>query len=328
MLSHKGTKEIKTERLILRKFIIDDCEDMFVWASNPEVTKYLAYNSHKTIEDSKNIISFWISKYENADTYNWAIEYKGKVIGNIEVVEQKNAECHLGWQIDKQYWNKGIMTEAATAVLNYLFCVGYECISSAHDAENIGSGRVMQKIGMTKYQTIPDFVFDKDGRIIEKVCCKISKSEWLSMNTKQIDISEFEKCNNIWDIKNCPFTEQFKDELISGNRETYVLEINNQFIAEASLVFYHSENGCTIPNKRLYLSRLIVKKEYRNRGIGKAMLDYMIAKAKDLGYEEISIGVDNNNLSAIHIYENAGFKVFENAEDKYGKYYKMLLSIN
>lgn len=182
MLSHKGTEEIKTERLVLRRFTMDDCEDMFVWASNPEVTKYLSYHSHRTIDDTKDILSLWISSYENVSTYNWAIEYQGKVIGNIAVVEQENAECHLGWQIDRPYWNMGIMTEAATAVLNYLFCVGYAYITSAHDAKNIGSGRVMQKIGMTKYCTIPNFVFDKDGRTIEKVCYKISKSEWLTMN--------------------------------------------------------------------------------------------------------------------------------------------------
>lgn len=182
MLLHKGTETIITKRLILRRFTMDDCEDMFVWASNPEVTKYLAYHSHRTIDDSMEIISLLISKYENLSTYNWAIEYNGTVIGNIDVVEQDEISCHLGWQIDKLYWNMGIMTEAATAVLEYLFAVGYKYISSAHDAKNIGSGRVMQKIGMTEYQTIPDFIFDKDGRVIEKVCYKISKEEWLAKN--------------------------------------------------------------------------------------------------------------------------------------------------
>lgn len=182
MLLHKGTEKIQTERLILRRFTIDDCDDMFIWAGNPDVTKYLSYHSHRTIDDSKDIISFWISKYKDASTYNWAIEYEGNVIGNIEVVEQKEYECGLGWQIDKPYWNRGIMTEAASAVLEYLFGIGYKYISSAHDAKNIGSGRVMQKIGMTKYQTIPNFIFDKDGRVIEKVCYKISKDEWLANN--------------------------------------------------------------------------------------------------------------------------------------------------
>lgn len=152
-------------------------------------------------------------------------------------------------------------------------------------------------------------------------------SEWFAANVKQIEISEFEKCNNIWDIKNCPFTEQFKNELISGNRITYVLEKDNQFIAEASLVFYHSENGYTVPNERIYLSRLIVKKECRGAGLGKAMINFMINKAKEMSYKEISIGVDCDNTAAVHIYKNAGFKTFETAEDEYGRYYKMLLSV-
>lgn len=297
---------------------------MFIWAGNPEVTEYLSYHSHRTIDDSKDIIRFWISKYENASTYNWAIEYKETVIGNIEVVEQKEYECHLGWQIDKPYWNMGIMTEAAKAVLDYLFSVGYESITSAHDAKNIGSGRVMQKIGMKKYCTIPNYVLDKDGRKFEKVCYKISRGEWLAIKTRKISIDEFEKCSNIWDMKSCPFTNQFKKELLSGNRETYILEINNQFIAEASFVSHHKEKGYTIPNKRIYLSRLIVKKEYRNIGIGTALLDYMVKKAREMGYEEISIGVDCGNDNAIHIYKNAGFEVFESAADQYGEYFKMI----
>ena len=81
-------------------------------------------------------------------TYNWAIEFQGVVIGNIAVVTQDDEyfTCHLGWQIDKPYWNKGIMTEAAKAVIDYLFDqVHYDRIASGCDTRNIGSSRVMQK---------------------------------------------------------------------------------------------------------------------------------------------------------------------------------------
>ena len=55
----------------------------------------------------------------------------------------------MGWQIDSTYWNRGIMTEAAKAVFNYLFNeVGFEYIEAAHIDKNVGSGRVMQKAGM------------------------------------------------------------------------------------------------------------------------------------------------------------------------------------
>ena len=56
----------------------------------------------------------------------------------------------MGWQIDKPYWNRGYMTEAARAVFEYLFCeIGFHRIYSGHDTRNPASGKVMQKLGMT-----------------------------------------------------------------------------------------------------------------------------------------------------------------------------------
>ena len=59
-MKHLGTKRIETERLILRKFTIEDAEDMFKnWASDNEVTKYLTWPAHSSLEVSKEVISMW-----------------------------------------------------------------------------------------------------------------------------------------------------------------------------------------------------------------------------------------------------------------------------
>lgn len=142
-------------------------------------------------------------------------------------------------------------------------------------------------------------------------------------NIRKMSITEFEKCGNIWDLKKCPFTNRFIEELRNGNRITYVYEKDDAFIGEGSLVLNCDEDGYTIKDKRVYLSRLIVKKEYRNKGIGSKILEYLICKAKDMGFSEISLGVDINK-SAVHLYKKYGFEIFETAEDEYGTYYKML----
>lgn len=70
---------------------------------------------------------------------------------------------------------------------------------------------------------------------------------------------------------------------------------------------------------------MIVKDEYRNRGIGSSIIDYLIAYAKRLGYEEISLGVDTDNLNARHLYEKKGFtNVIFIGEDEYSEYVKLL----
>jgi len=179
-LNHIGTNTIKTARLVLRRFQFSDHTDMFQWASDPDVVKYLSYAPHKTINETKAVLKSWIKNYSTTTTYNWAIEFQGVVIGNIAVVTQDDEcfTCHLGWQIDKPYWNKGIMTEAANAVVNYLFDeVHYDRITSGCDTRNIGSSKVMQKIGMTLEGTFRRYCYQKDGSIGDKFYYAILESD-------------------------------------------------------------------------------------------------------------------------------------------------------
>ena len=79
-----------------------------------------------------------------------------------------------------------------------------------------------------------------------------------------------------------------------------------------------------IKGKRIYLSRLIVKKEYRKQGIGNKLIEFAVNKATQFGYSEISLGVNCDNHAAYRLYLNNGFFVFETARDEYGKYYKIV----
>ena len=179
-LNHTGTNTIQTARLVLRRFQFSDHTDMFQWASDPDVVKYLSYAPHKTINETKSVLKSWIKNYSKTTTYNRAVEFQGVVIGNIAVVTQDDEcfTCHLGWQIDKPYWNKGIMTEAANAVVNYLFDeVHYDRITSGCDTRNIGSSKVMQKIGMTLEGTFRRYCYQKDGSIGDKFYYAILESD-------------------------------------------------------------------------------------------------------------------------------------------------------
>jgi ribosomal-protein-alanine N-acetyltransferase len=153
-IQHKGTQSIETVRLILRRFEVQDAEDMFQnWAGDPEVCKYLSWGPHKGVDDSLKRILSWISNYNNKNSYIWAIELKSKnlVIGSIsvEISDETTQCCEVGYCIGKPHWSRGIMTEALLAVMHYLFYeVGYLSIRAKHDVINIASGKVMQKAGM------------------------------------------------------------------------------------------------------------------------------------------------------------------------------------
>ena len=155
MLTHKGTVELETERLILRRFRIEDYKDVFEnWANDDEVTKYLTWPTHTDTSTTKLVLNDWISKYENSNFYNWAIEFKEEkaVIGNISVVDlyEEADYATLGYCMGHRWWGKEIMPEAARAVMKYLFTeCNFNRLDAEHDVNNPKSGRVMQKIGMT-----------------------------------------------------------------------------------------------------------------------------------------------------------------------------------
>jgi len=142
----------------------------------------------------------------------------------------------------------------------------------------------------------------------------------------KLEPKDYYKCSNIWDMAKDPVrTKRWFDELVSGNRITFVYTENDEFFGEGSLVFQNNDPDYTIPGKRIYLSRLIVKAGHRNRGIGGIIVDYLIDHAKCLGYEEMTVGVDIDNVIARHLYEKKGFTnvIFE-GEDEYGKFLKLL----
>ena len=90
-MNHKGTKTIETKRLILRPFRESDAEPMFRnWASNPEVTKFLTWPTHETVESSKGIVGLWVNEYEIPKNYQWVIELKEirEPIGSISAVKR------------------------------------------------------------------------------------------------------------------------------------------------------------------------------------------------------------------------------------------------
>jgi len=145
-------------------------------------------------------------------------------------------------------------------------------------------------------------------------------------NIIKLNINDFYKCNNIWNMnKKKQLADKFYSELENGNRITFVYTEQDEYIGEVSLVFDMNDFDYTIDGKRIYLSRFLVKKEMRNKGIGKQLLKHIFEYAKELGYSEMSVGVDLDNYVAILVYHKYGFdKIIKVDEDAAGKYLKLV----
>lgn len=181
MLTHRGTKTLETKRLTLRRFTLDDAEAMYNnWANDERVTRFLTWTPHESVDFTRQLLDMWCSEYENDDYYNWAIQYEGEIIGNISVVRcsDRSEYAEIGYCMGYKYWNKGIMPEAAKAVIDYLFGeAGFNRIGISHAVKNPASGRVAQKCGLTYEGTMRQYFKDVNGEYLDISFYGILKSD-------------------------------------------------------------------------------------------------------------------------------------------------------
>lgn len=178
-MNHIGTREIATERLTLRRFEIEDAENVFYnWFSDEQTVKYLTWPVYKSVDEAEDMIKSWIAQYDNTEYYNWAIELNDleQPIGNISVVsiDEKTESIELGYCLGSQFFNKGYMTEAVTAIIRFFINeVGAGRVWARHDTENPNSGKVMAAAGMDYEGTLRHAGFNNQGICDEAVYAKV-----------------------------------------------------------------------------------------------------------------------------------------------------------
>ena len=183
MLEHKGTKTIKTPRLTLRRFELEDAQAMYDnWAGDEEVVRFLTWPAHGCAEISRLVLEDWVEGYEKDDFYQWAIvpDELGQPIGSISGVkiDEKTCCARIGYCIGRQWWHKGITSEALAAVMDFLFLeVGALRVEAFHATENPHSGGVMRKCGMVHEGRLRRGGWCNRG-IVDIECYGILREEW------------------------------------------------------------------------------------------------------------------------------------------------------
>lgn len=182
-MTHIGTQYIETERLILRRFELSDAQAMFDnWASDDEVTKYLTWPSYTDVSAVEQKLEQWVSRYTDADRYHWAIVLKEngpEPIGSIGACHWHEDEevPEIGYCMGKRWWHQGIMSEALSAVIDFLFHqVGIRRILALHDVNNPHSGGVMRKCGM-KFEGIREKAGQNNQGVVDMACYAIEASD-------------------------------------------------------------------------------------------------------------------------------------------------------
>lgn len=157
---------IETDHLLLRKFRRRDAADVFAAFSDPAVARYVLWEPHRSISDSKAYIRAMHRLYRNCVPSSWAVVLKdtGHVIGSIGLMwyDPVNHSAEVGYSLARSCWNHGFGTEALNAVLHKVFAVlPLNRIEAQHDVRNPASGRVMEKCGMHREGILRSRVYNK-----------------------------------------------------------------------------------------------------------------------------------------------------------------------
>lgn len=183
-LHHLGTASLDSERLVLRRFRVEDAQAMFDnWCSDPLVTATVEWNPHPDAGFTAQLLRDWVKGYARPNEYHWGIEMDGLLIGDIAAVSlnERTLSVEIGYCLSRAYWNRGIMTEALERVLRFLFEeVGFRRIVLRHLVSNAASGKVMQKAGLRHEGVQRQLMKNKAGQFEDVVMYAALKDEWLA----------------------------------------------------------------------------------------------------------------------------------------------------
>ena len=161
-MESRGTVRLETERLVLRNFTMEDAKEVFRnWGCDPEVSKYVTWTTHQSIDDTNVYLDMVMQKYKN-NGFEWAISLKetGELIGAMSAfITEDDNRYEVGYNIAKKHWRKGYTTEALKEVMKYLINdVGIKSFRCSHAKLNPASGAVMQKVG---FKYVKDDSYEK-----------------------------------------------------------------------------------------------------------------------------------------------------------------------
>ncbi len=163
--------ELDTKRLLLRRMTMADAQDIFAYSRDPEVSRHVLWDAHRSIHDSRAYLRYIQRQYRNNEPSSWGIELKetGHLVGTIGFMwwNQENRSAEVGYSLSRVQWNRGLMTEALREVIRFGFEeMDLHRIEAQHEVSNPASGRVMEKVGMRREGVLRGRLYNK-GRFVD-----------------------------------------------------------------------------------------------------------------------------------------------------------------
>ena len=143
--------KVETERLVLRLPVRDDAKRIYeAFGTDPEVTRYLGWRPHTSPEQAEEAMSRRLAALAEGRELSWVLTLRetGELIGNLSLWPGGH-QVELGYVLGRAHWNRGYMTEAARALIDWALAQdGVYRVWASADVDNTASARVLEKCGM------------------------------------------------------------------------------------------------------------------------------------------------------------------------------------
>ena len=172
--------QLETLRLILRPVVPEDLADIFAYSSEPEVGPNAGWKPHETEAETWEIMQQIFLDQE--DVFAVVLKEEGRLIGTAGLIpdsRRSNPQYRmLGYAIGKCYWGRGLMTEAAKALVAYgLSKPGIRYISAYCYPDNQRSQRVLEKCGFRYEGRLYQSELLYNGRVLDELCFSMGRED-------------------------------------------------------------------------------------------------------------------------------------------------------
>ena len=186
--SYTYMPDLTTPRLRLRKLGMRDAMDIYRYSRDAEVARHVLWDAHRSIGESRSYLRYMLRRYRNHEPASWGIEWKetGQIIGTIGFmwIQSDNSAAEVGYSLSRDFWNRGIMTEALKAVIAHGFgSMNLNRIEAQHETTNPASGAVMRKCHMQKEGTLRSRLFNK-GRYVDVDLYAILRRDYIRLGKR------------------------------------------------------------------------------------------------------------------------------------------------
>ena len=171
-------ESIWTLRSLLRRFSVADADDVYAYRRDPEVVQFLPVAQPFERRDADDFVATQVLA-DPRERCVWALEQQGRVVGGVSLrITRQKLRAELGYELARWLWGRGLMVEAASAVVDTAFRrLPIIKISATAAAANTRSIRLLENMGMQREALLRQHWVHR-GRVLDEVRYGLLRSDW------------------------------------------------------------------------------------------------------------------------------------------------------